>query len=36
MTSGGARYLTEKGRTIENSKWPINPQFLITFEKMFK
>ena len=33
MTSGGARYLTEKGRTIENSKWPINPQFLLTFEK---
>ena len=33
MTSGGARYLTEKGRIIENSKWPINPQFLITFEK---
>ncbi len=33
MTSGGARYLTEKGRTLENSKWAINPQFLITFEK---
>ena len=33
MTSGGARYITEKKGLVENSKWPINPQFLITFEK---
>ena len=33
FTAGGARYITERGKTGENSKWPINPQYLITFDK---
>ena len=32
-TAGGARYITERGKTRENPKWPINPQYLITFDK---
>ena len=33
FTAGGARYITERNKTRENSKWPINPQYLITFDK---
>ena len=33
FTAGGARYITDRGKTHENSKWPINPQYLITFDK---
>ena len=33
FSAGGARYITDRGKTRENSKWPINPQYLITFDK---
>ena len=33
FSAGGARYITERGKTRENPKWPINPQYLITFDK---
>ena len=33
FTAGGARYITDRNKTRENSKWPINPQYLITFDK---
>ena len=33
FSAGGARYITERGKTRENSNWPINPQYLITFDK---
>ena len=33
FTAGGARYITERNKTRENSNWPINPQYLITFDK---
>ena len=29
FSAGGARYITERGKTRENSNWPINPQYLI-------
>ena len=33
FSAGGARYITDRGKTRENSNWPINPQYLITFDK---
>ena len=33
FTAGGARYITDRNKTRENSNWPINPQYLITFDK---
>lgn len=33
LSAGGARYVTEEHKTFENSKWPTNPQFLITFDR---
>ena len=33
FSAGGARYITERNKTRENSKWSINPQYLITFDK---
>ena len=33
FTAGGARYITDRNKTRENSRWPINPQYLITFDK---
>lgn len=33
-TAGGARYIKDanKKKTVENSHWPINPQYLMTFD----
>ena len=33
FSAGGARYITERNKTRENSKWSINPQYLIKFDK---
>ena len=36
QTSGGPRFIVNKKRYVENSLWPINPQYLIKFEGNIK